>query len=111
MDDRGAATLGDTGPVDSEGCARYVVTDVNKEWHAFAGPNVDLLKTVAAQTNAPIVAGGVSTFRADIVSIRGLVGDGVEGAIIGSALCKRAPSPPARGPRCRRPPLSRQADG
>ncbi|HNQ06011.1 MAG TPA: bifunctional 1-(5-phosphoribosyl)-5-((5-phosphoribosylamino)methylideneamino)imidazole-4-carboxamide isomerase/phosphoribosylanthranilate isomerase PriA [Tetrasphaera sp.] len=75
--------------LDSEGCARYVVTDVNKDG-MLAGPNVDLLKSVAAQTNAPIVAsGGVSTL-ADIVSIRGLVGDGVEGAIIGSALYKGA---------------------
>ncbi|GAA1758755.1 bifunctional 1-(5-phosphoribosyl)-5-((5-phosphoribosylamino)methylideneamino)imidazole-4-carboxamide isomerase/phosphoribosylanthranilate isomerase PriA [Nostocoides vanveenii] len=75
--------------LDSEGCARYVVTDVNKDG-MLAGPNVDLLKSVAAQTNAPIVAsGGVSTL-ADIVSIRGLVGDGVEGAIIGSALYRGA---------------------
>lgn len=75
--------------LDSEGCARYVVTDVNKDG-MLAGPNVDLLKSVAAQTNAPIVAsGGVSTL-ADIVSTRGLVGDGVEGAIIGSALYRGA---------------------
>lgn len=71
--------------LDSEGCARYVVTDVNKDG-MLAGPNLDLLKSVAAHTHAPIVAsGGVSTL-ADVAAIRDLVDGGVEGAIIGSAL-------------------------
>jgi len=75
--------------LDSEGCARYVVTDVNKDG-MLAGPNLDLLAAVAARTNAPLVAsGGVSTL-ADIAAIRDLVGIGVEGAIIGSALYKDA---------------------
>jgi len=75
--------------LDSEGCARYVVTDVNKDG-MLAGPNLDLLAAVAARTNAPLVAsGGVSTL-ADIAAIRDLVGIGVEGAIIGSALYKNA---------------------
>ena len=44
-----------------EGCARYVVTDVNKDG-MLKGPNVDLLREVCARTDRPVVAsGGVST--------------------------------------------------
>ena len=75
--------------LDREGCARYVVTDVNKDG-MLQGPNLDLLKAVAAQTDSPIVAsGGVSTL-ADIAAIRDLVPRGVEGVIVGSALYKGA---------------------
>ena len=75
--------------LDSEGCARYVVTDVNKDG-MLAGPNLELLQEVARHTKAPLVAsGGVSTLE-DIATIRALVPAGVEGAIIGSALYKNA---------------------
>jgi len=75
--------------LDAEGCARYVVTDVNKDG-MMAGANVDLLRQVCAATDRPVVAsGGLSTLD-DIVAIRGLVAEGVEGAIVGSALYKGA---------------------
>ncbi len=75
--------------LDAEGCARYVVTDVNKDG-MLQGPNVELLRDVCARTDRPVVAcGGVSTLE-DIAAIRGLVGDGVEGAIVGSALYRGA---------------------
>ena len=75
--------------LDREGCARYVVTDVNKDG-MLQGPNVDLLRDVCARTDRPVVAsGGVSTLD-DIATIRTLVGDGVEGAIVGSALYRGA---------------------
>ena len=71
--------------LDGEGCARYVVTDVTKDG-MLAGPNVDLLRQVCARTDRPVVAsGGISTLD-DLRQLRELVGDGVEGAIIGSAL-------------------------
>ncbi len=71
--------------LDAAGCARYVVTDVLKDG-MLAGPNLTLLRDVARHTRAPLVAsGGVSTLE-DITAIRALVGEGVEGAIIGSAL-------------------------
>ncbi len=77
------------GRLDTEGCARYVVTDVNKDG-MLAGPNLALLQAVSARTSAPVIAsGGVSTL-ADIAAIRELVDAGVEGAIIGSALYKGA---------------------
>ena len=75
--------------LDAEGCARYVVTDVTKDG-MLKGPNLDLLREVCARTDRPVVAsGGVSTL-ADIAAIRELVGDGVEGAIVGSALYRGA---------------------
>ena len=75
--------------LDREGCARYVVTDVNKDG-MLEGPNLELLKRVCERTDRPVVAsGGVSTL-ADIEAIRGLVADGVEGAIVGSALYRHA---------------------
>ena len=71
--------------LDREGCARYVVTDVNKDG-MLQGPNLELLRDVCARSNRPVVAsGGVSTL-ADIAAIRDLVPTGVEGAIVGSAL-------------------------
>ena len=75
--------------LDREGCARYVVTDVNKDG-MLKGPNLELLQQVCARTDRPVVAsGGVSTL-ADIADIRSLVSVGVEGAIIGSALYRDA---------------------
>jgi phosphoribosylanthranilate isomerase len=75
--------------LDDEGCARYVVTDVNKDG-MLKGPNLELLQQVCSRTDRPVVAsGGVSTL-ADIKDIRSLVSGGVEGAIIGSALYRDA---------------------
>ena len=75
--------------LDAEGCARYVVTDVAKDG-MLAGPNLSLLRDVCARTDRPVVAsGGVSTLD-DVAAIRKLVPDGVEGAIIGSALYRGA---------------------
>jgi phosphoribosylanthranilate isomerase len=71
--------------LDSEGCARYVVTDVNKDG-MLQGPNLQLLKDVCASTDRPVVASGGITELADLVALQGLVADGVEGAIIGTAL-------------------------
>ena len=71
--------------LDSEGCARYVVTDVNKDG-MLQGPNLDLLRTVCASTDRPVVASGGITELADLEALMGLVPDGVEGAIVGTAL-------------------------
>ncbi len=71
--------------LDSEGCARYVVTDVNKDG-MLQGPNLELLREVCAATDRPVVASGGITALADLEALQGLVADGVEGAIIGTAL-------------------------
>ncbi|HEY9292063.1 MAG TPA: bifunctional 1-(5-phosphoribosyl)-5-((5-phosphoribosylamino)methylideneamino)imidazole-4-carboxamide isomerase/phosphoribosylanthranilate isomerase PriA [Microlunatus sp.] len=71
--------------LDAVGCARYVVTDVNSDG-MLKGPNFDLLRSICARTDKPVVAsGGISTLD-DIAALRDLVGIGVEGAIIGTAL-------------------------
>lgn len=71
--------------LDRDGCARYVVTDVTKDG-TLRGPNLELLAEVCARTSAPVVAsGGIATLD-DIAALRALVGDGVEGAIVGKAL-------------------------
>jgi phosphoribosyl isomerase A len=75
--------------LDSEGCARYVVTDVNKDG-MLRGPNLELLRDVCARTDRPVVASGGVSVLADVEAIRELVPVGVEGAIIGSALYRGA---------------------
>ena len=71
--------------LDAEGCARYVVTDVNKDG-MLQGPNLELLGDVCAATDRPVVASGGVTTLADIEALMGLVPQGVEGAIAGTAL-------------------------
>ncbi|GLU45935.1 bifunctional 1-(5-phosphoribosyl)-5-((5-phosphoribosylamino)methylideneamino)imidazole-4-carboxamide isomerase/phosphoribosylanthranilate isomerase PriA [Nocardiopsis ansamitocini] len=75
--------------LEAEGCARYVVTDVNKDG-TLKGPNLDLLRDVCARTDKPVVAsGGVSSIE-DLRAIAALVPEGVEGAIMGTALYEGA---------------------
>ena len=71
--------------LDSEGCARYVVTDVNKDG-MLQGPNLQLLRDVCAATDKPVVASGGVTTLDDIRALVTLVDEGVEGAIAGTAL-------------------------
>src|SRR6476469_144640 len=71
--------------LDGEGCARYVVTDVNKDG-MLQGPNLQLLRDVCAAPDRPVVASGGITELADVEALQGPVADGVEGAIIGTAL-------------------------
>ncbi|MEO5852478.1 MAG: bifunctional 1-(5-phosphoribosyl)-5-((5-phosphoribosylamino)methylideneamino)imidazole-4-carboxamide isomerase/phosphoribosylanthranilate isomerase PriA [Nocardioides sp.] len=71
--------------LDGEGCARYVVTDVNKDG-MLQGPNLELLRDVCAATDRPVVASGGISELADLAALQGLLADGVEGAIIGTAL-------------------------
>ena len=71
--------------LDSQGCSRFVVTDVTKDG-TLTGPNLDLLSGVAECTDAPLIAsGGVSSLD-DLRAIATLTGIGVEGAIVGKAL-------------------------
>jgi phosphoribosylanthranilate isomerase len=71
--------------LDSEGCSRFVVTDVTKDG-TLTGPNLDLLEGVAECTDAPVIAsGGVSSLD-DLRAIATLTEIGVEGAIVGKAL-------------------------
>lgn len=75
--------------LESEGCARYVVTDVNKDG-TLKGPNLDLLRAVCARTDRPVVASGGVSSLVDLRAIASLTGVGVEGAIMGTALYEGA---------------------
>ena len=75
--------------LDAEGCARYVVTDVAKDG-MMRGPNLPLLRAVCERTDRPVVASGGISRLDDVAAVRALVADGVEGAIIGSALYRGA---------------------
>ncbi|MCU1571268.1 MAG: hypothetical protein JWR33_2009 [Naasia sp.] len=71
--------------LEDAGCARYIVTDVTKDG-TLRGPNLELLTELMTKTERPVVAsGGVSSLD-DIVALRELVPQGLEGAIIGKAL-------------------------
>jgi phosphoribosyl isomerase A len=71
--------------LESAGCRRYVVTDINKDG-MLTGPNLGLLRMVCARTDSPVIAsGGVSSLD-DLRAIAGLAPLGVEGAIVGKAL-------------------------
>ena len=71
--------------LDADGCARYVVTDVQRDG-TLEGPNVELLRAVCAATTRPVIAsGGVSTLD-DLRTLAQLATIGVEGAIVGKAL-------------------------
>jgi phosphoribosyl isomerase A len=70
--------------LDADGCARYVVTDVNRDG-TLTGPNLDLLRDVCAATDRPVVASGGVSSLADLATLATLVPIGVEGASVGKA--------------------------
>ena len=67
------------------GSSRYVLTDVSRDG-TLVGPNLDLIKSVCAETDRPVIASGGISQLSDIQSLRELTVIGVEGAIIGKAL-------------------------
>jgi 1-(5-phosphoribosyl)-5-[(5-phosphoribosylamino)methylideneamino] imidazole-4-carboxamide isomerase/N-(5'phosphoribosyl)anthranilate isomerase len=71
--------------LESDGCPRYVVTDILKDG-MLRGPNLELLRRVCARSGRPVIAsGGVSSLN-DLRAIAGLSPAGVEGVIVGKAL-------------------------
>jgi 1-(5-phosphoribosyl)-5-[(5-phosphoribosylamino)methylideneamino] imidazole-4-carboxamide isomerase/N-(5'phosphoribosyl)anthranilate isomerase len=71
--------------LESQACPRYVVTDVSKDG-TMQGPNLGLLRDVAAATSRPLVASGGVASLDDLRAIAALAPLGVEGAIVGKAL-------------------------
>lgn len=71
--------------LNAAGCSRYVVTDVASDG-MLTGPNIELLREVCSRTDASVVASGGISSLDDLRALRELVGIGVEGAIIGTAL-------------------------
>src|SRR5215468_10826088 len=83
---RGWTTLGGElvdvlGRLESDGCQRYVVTDVAKDG-TLTGPNLDLLRQVCALTNRPVIASGGVADLDDLRAIASLRPLGVDGAIV-----------------------------
>ena len=74
---------------EQDGVSSIVFTDIARDG-MMQGANLTLLQDVCARTDRPVIAsGGVSTVE-DIRAIRELVPQGVEGAIVGSALYRGA---------------------
>ncbi len=71
--------------LETAGCARYIVTDVNKDG-TLRGPNIELLKEVCDRTDKPVIASGGVAALSDLVALRELVSQGLEGTIAGKAL-------------------------
>lgn len=71
--------------LDAAGCRRFVVTDVSKDG-TLAGPNVELLREVAAATDARIVASGGISVLDDVIELAKYTDEGIDSAIIGKAL-------------------------
>ncbi|MEJ6548637.1 bifunctional 1-(5-phosphoribosyl)-5-((5-phosphoribosylamino)methylideneamino)imidazole-4-carboxamide isomerase/phosphoribosylanthranilate isomerase PriA [Corynebacterium sp. USCH3] len=71
--------------LDSQGCSRFVVTDVSRDG-MLNGPNIDLLREVAAATSAPVVASGGISSLDDLRALAAVVDEGVDSAIVGKAL-------------------------
>ena len=71
--------------LDKARCARYVLTDVNRDG-ALNGPNLELLKEVTSFTKTPIMASGGVSSLSDVKSLMQLTNQGVEAVIIGKAL-------------------------
>jgi 1-(5-phosphoribosyl)-5-[(5-phosphoribosylamino)methylideneamino] imidazole-4-carboxamide isomerase/N-(5'phosphoribosyl)anthranilate isomerase len=71
--------------LDKAGCARYVLTDVNRDG-ALSGPNLELLKEVTSFTKTPIVASGGVSSLSDVKALMQLTNQGVEAVIIGKGL-------------------------
>lgn len=87
---RGWTTLGGElldvlSRLESDGCHRYVVTDVRRDG-TLTGPNLDLLRQVCGLTKRPVIASGGVSALDDLRALASLVPSGVEGAIIGKAL-------------------------
>lgn len=75
--------------LDADGCARYVVTDVEKDG-MMHGPNIHLLKKVCEHTDRPVIASGGISRLEDLHRLADLAEHGIEGAIIGRALYEGA---------------------
>ena len=67
------------------GCQRFIVTDVNSDG-MLTGPNTELLTAVARRSGRKVIASGGIANLDNLRDLRALVDDGIEGAIIGTAL-------------------------
>lgn len=71
--------------LDAAGCARYIVTDVERDG-TMEGPHFHLLHRVLKHTNTPVIASGGIAKLEDLHKLVEMMPDGIEGAIVGRAL-------------------------
>lgn len=73
--------------LDREGCARYVLTDVDRDG-SLQGPNMKLYMVVTEATSTPVIASGGISVLADLVTLAefAVAGANLEGAILGKSL-------------------------
>ena len=71
--------------LDGEGCARYIVTDVERDG-TMEGPHFHLLHRVCKHTDRPVIASGGIARLEDLHKLVEMMPDGIEGAIVGRAL-------------------------
>jgi phosphoribosyl isomerase A len=71
--------------LDTQGCARYVVTDVTRDG-TLTGPNLDLLRSVCLATDRPVIASGGVAALDHLRALAELVPSGLDGVIVGKAL-------------------------
>ena len=67
------------------GCARYVVTDINRDG-SLNGPNIELLESTLERTSKPVIASGGISELTDLEALVALKPMGLAGAILGKAL-------------------------
>ena len=70
---------------DQAGCSRFVVTDVSRDG-TLTGPNIELLRDVAAATDAPVTASGGIAELSDVTGLVPYADEGIDSVIIGKAL-------------------------
>ncbi len=73
--------------LDADNCARYIVTDVERDG-LLLGPNVDLYRAITSATSAPVIASGGVSSIADLTVLADVAASGanLEGSIVGKAL-------------------------
>lgn len=74
--------------LDAAGCQRFVVTDVTKDG-TLTGPNVELLREVAAATDAKVTASGGISSLDDLRELALYENEGIDSVIIGKALYEK----------------------
>ncbi|MCQ9344423.1 bifunctional 1-(5-phosphoribosyl)-5-((5-phosphoribosylamino)methylideneamino)imidazole-4-carboxamide isomerase/phosphoribosylanthranilate isomerase PriA [Corynebacterium phoceense] len=74
--------------LDAAGCQHFVVTDVTKDG-TLTGPNVELLREVAAATDAKVTASGGISSLDDLRELALYENEGIDSAIIGKALYEK----------------------
>ena len=70
------------------GAKRLIVTDIARDG-CLAGPGIDLIRSVSAEVEIPVIASGGVSSIADIEMLKRLGVPSVEGVIIGKALYEK----------------------